>query len=113
MGLPSQLPAEDLRRIGAADELIRVASPKLEVPSPRVVQQRRLAMQRVVGAHVCTLHGPVKSSGDRPKDFPHVACKCCKHPGPKPWLEKRTLSAAASALVAAAIAPLDVSTVPS
>lgn len=107
--LRPQLAPDDLRSISLVEEMSRGHQEDMPMPLSRGRLRRQAALQRDVGVRICPNDPAAKGSSCEQKEFPHIACKCCKHAGPKPWLDKKTLSAAASALVAAAVAPSDVS----
>jgi len=94
--LRCQLPSEDLDEImnrGAQEQLqstLRLEDPPAPLDETACRHGRRTAKKGL-----CI----------EARDFPHVRCSCCDHPEPKPWQQKRTLGAAAAALIEEAMAP--------
>lgn len=94
--LPSQLPSEHLRQIrqatSAASSQDRPAEGNRGTPGDPHRNSQDIRCRGCKGL-------PIKNDG------PHIPCTCCERPGPKPWLEKKSLGAVAAALVAEASAP--------
>lgn len=100
--LRCQLPMEDLDEISAATSspkalrALSPSSPPFEAVAAVADEARCRHGRRLAKKSFCD---------EESRDFPHVRCSCCDHPEPKPWLQKRTLGAAAAALIEAAMAP--------
>lgn len=97
--LQTQLPMDLLQSIESAD----TGEGSLEANLRRRRQQHAASPRRSMVMQDSPRRRRKFKGDPYLRDFPNVPCECCEHPSPKPWTEKRSLSAVAVALLTAAM----------
>lgn len=102
--LPAQLRPEHLRAIELADDMATSKTGKMGALPGRARRQSAMLREGIMDRRR-DAEAQDPSRSPEPKEYPHIPCKCCEHPRPKPWLDKRSVGAATAVSMAAAVAP--------